>query len=127
MTRPPLIMVVDDSPEIIKLITDILKLEGFEVVPASDGKTGLELFEQQKPDLILLDIMMPGEYNGLDVLYYVRERSSVPIIMLTAYSHPASIRKALEDGADDYITKPFSAQVLVARIQAKLRRTGTEV
>jgi DNA-binding response OmpR family regulator len=121
----PLIMVVDDDHEILKLVTIILKLEGFEVVSASDGKSGLELLEQQNPDLILLDIMMPGEYNGLDVLYYIRERSSVPVIMLTAHSHPASIRKALEDGADDYIVKPFSAQVLVARIQAKLRRAGT--
>jgi len=117
-------MVVDDSPEIIKLVTDILKVEGFGVIPVSDGKSALKLLEQQNPDLILLDIMMPGEFNGLDVLYYIREQSSVPIIMLTAYSHPASIRKALEDGADDYITKPFSAQVLVARVQAKLRRKG---
>jgi len=123
MTRP-LIMVVDDSPEILKLVGDILKMEGFGVIPVSDGKSALQLLEQQNPDLILLDIMMPGEFNGLDVLYYIREKSSVPIIMLTAYSHPASIRKALEDGADDYITKPFSAQVLVARIQAKLRRKG---
>jgi two-component system response regulator MtrA len=121
----PLIMVVDDSPKILKVVGDILKLEGYRVIPASDGKSALKLLEQQNPDLILLDIVMPGEFNGLDVLYYIRERSNVPIIMLTAYSHSASIRKALEDGADDYIVKPFSAQVLVARIQAKLRRTGT--
>ena len=121
----PLIMIVDDSPEILKLVTDILKVEGFEVLTTSDGKSALELLEQQDPDLILLDIMMPGEFNGLDVLYYVREWSNVPIIMLTEYSHPDSIRKALEDGADDYITKPFSTQILVARIKAKLRRTMT--
>lgn len=126
MTRP-LIMVVDDSPEILKLVTDILDVEGFGVIPVSDGKSALKLLEQQTPDLILLDIMMPGELNGLDVLYYVREQSNIPIIMITGYSHPSSLRKALEDGADDYITKPFSAQVLVARIQAKLRRTGTGV
>ena len=123
----PLIMVVDDNPEILKLVADILKVEGFGVIPASDGKSALELIEQQIPDLILLDTMMPGEFNGLDVLYYVREWSTVPIIMLTEYSHPDSIRKALEDGADDYITKPFSAQILVARIKTKLRRTGTGV
>jgi len=123
----PLIMVVDDNPEILKLVADILKVEGFGVIPASDGKSALELIEQQIPDLILLDTMMPGEFNGLDVLYYVREWSTVPIIMLTEYSHPDSIRKTLEDGADDYITKPFSAQILVARIKAKLRRTGTGV
>jgi two-component system, OmpR family, response regulator MtrA len=124
MTRP-LILIVDDSPEIIKLITSILKAGGFDVISADNGKSGLELLVQKNPDLVLLDIVMPGEYNGLDVLYYIREKSSVPVIMLTAYSHPASVRKALEDGADDYIAKPFSAQVLVARVQAKLRRTGT--
>jgi len=124
MTKP-LILVVDDKPEILKMVGDILKLEGFGVVAASDGKSALSLFEQHKPDLILLDIMMPGEFNGLDVLYFIRERSGVPVIMLTAYDHPTSVRKALEDGADDYITKPFSAQVLVARIQSKLRRAKT--
>lgn len=118
----PLIMVVDDSPESLNQVAEILKGRGFAVISVSDGKSALEILDQKNPSLILLNIMMPGEFNGFDVLYYARERSSIPIIMLMAYYNPAIIHKALEEGADDCIKKPFSTVELLARIQAKLRR-----
>jgi DNA-binding response OmpR family regulator len=121
MTQP-LVMVVDHDQRLLKLVRVVLELAGYGVVLASDGKSALELAKQKNPDLIIMAIKMPGELNGLDLLYYIRQQSSVPIIMLSALSNPNTIRIALEGGADDYITKPFSQKIFAARVKATFRR-----
>ncbi|GAF88395.1 unnamed protein product, partial [marine sediment metagenome] len=103
-----------------------LEPEGYGVVVAADGGSALTLLEDCRPDLVILDIMMPG-LNGFQVLDLIRQRSSVPVIMLTARGEVTTLRDALSLGADDYVRKPFSTQELLARIRAKLRRAGAEV
>ena len=115
------IMAVDDEPVILTILKRILEPEGYEVVTASDGLSALVLLDKRKPDLVLLDIMMPG-LDGFQVLDSIRERFDVPVIMLTARCDQESLVETLKTGADDYIRKPFSATVLLARITAKLRR-----
>ncbi|MDO8491826.1 MAG: response regulator [Dehalococcoidia bacterium] len=119
-------MVVDDEPEMLAMIHQILVLEGYDVDTASNGDGALELFSKCKPDLILLDIMMPG-IDGFQVLERVREISDVPVLMLTARGDIENKAKALIGGADDYITKPFMTRELIARIRAKMRRAGSRV
>lgn len=120
------IMVVDDDREMLKLLTRILELEDFDAVIVDDGDSALTLLDKINPDLVILDIKMPG-LDGFQILDLIRERSSVPVIMLTAINEVASLQKALSLGADDYIRKPISTRSLIARIRAKLRRAQQEV
>jgi two-component system, OmpR family, alkaline phosphatase synthesis response regulator PhoP len=115
------ILVIDDEPGILKLITAYLKPEGYEVHTASDGETGLKAARAFKPDLVLLDIMLPG-LDGIDLLARLRRESDVYVILLTARTEETDKVIGLTVGADDYVTKPFSPRELVARIKAALRR-----
>ena len=117
-----LILVVDDEPRIVKQARDYLERNGFRVTDAADGKHALVLARHERPDLIVLDLNLPG-MDGLDVCRALRRDSEVPIIMLTARAEEADRLIGLELGADDYITKPFSPRELVARVRAVLRRT----
>ncbi len=120
-TRPEKILVVDDEEHIIELVELYLVKEGYLVVSAQDGAAALERFSLEKPDLLVLDIMLPGK-DGLDVLREIRKSSQVPVIMLTARESEVDKVVGLELGADDYLTKPFSPRELVARVKAVLRR-----
>jgi two-component system, OmpR family, alkaline phosphatase synthesis response regulator PhoP len=120
-TRPEKILVVDDEEHIIELVELYLRKEGYQVVSAQDGDAALEKFSRELPDLLVLDIMLPGT-DGLDVLRQVRKTSRIPVIMLTARESEVDKVVGLELGADDYLTKPFSARELVARVKAVLRR-----
>jgi DNA-binding response OmpR family regulator len=115
------IMVVDDDQEMLKLLNRTLELEGFDAIVAADGDSALTLLEKIEPDLVILDIVMPG-LDGFQTLELIREQSNVPIIVLTARNEVESLQRALFLGADDYIKKPFGTQSFVARIRAKLRR-----
>ena len=117
------ILVVDDEASIVNIISYNLKKEGYSVITAEDGEQGYELAMSQSPDLILLDIMMP-KMNGYEVCRKIRERSNVPIIMLTARADEVDKVLGLEMGADDYVTKPFGSRELMARVKANLRRTA---
>jgi two-component system alkaline phosphatase synthesis response regulator PhoP len=116
-----LILVIDDEPKIAKLARDYLERGGYRVVTAADGTTALAAARHERPDLIVLDLNLPG-LDGLDVCRALRRESDVPIIMLTARVDEADRLIGLELGADDYITKPFSPRELVARVRAVLRR-----
>ena len=115
------ILVVDDEPRYIRAIQVNLETSGYEVLAARDGQTAIELAVSEQPDLILLDIRMPG-LDGYEVCRRIREFSAVPIIMLTALAEDTDKVKGLDIGADDYVTKPFSADELLARVRAALRR-----
>ena len=119
MTRK--ILVVDDEQKIVDIVRAYLEREGFRVVTAYDGETALKVFRQEKPDLIVLDLMLP-KLSGHDVCRAVRKESDVPIIMLTARDELTDKVVGLELGADDYLTKPFEGRELVARVKAILRR-----
>jgi two-component system response regulator ResD len=119
------ILIVDDEPTIVEVVGLYLQREGFRVLTANDGNAALQTVEQQRPDLVVLDLMLPG-LNGLEVVKRLRSGSALPIIMLTARSEEADRVVGLELGADDYVTKPFSARELVARVKAVLRRTHPE-
>ncbi len=123
---PPLILVVDDEPKIVRLARDYLEKNGFRVVTASDGQSALTTARRERPDLIILDLMLP-QIEGREVCRILRRESDVPIIMLTALSEEIDQVTGLEIGADDYITKPFSVRALVARVRALLRRTRGDV
>ena len=116
------ILVVDDEPKIVQLARDYLEKSGFKVLTSGDGQQALAITRQERPDLIVLDLMLPG-MDGLDVCRAIRRESDVPIIMLTARAEETDQLIGLELGADDYITKPFSPRALVARVRALLRRT----
>lgn len=116
------ILVVDDEKSIVNIISYNLKKEGYEVITANNGADGYKIFNEEKPDLILLDIMMP-EMDGYEVCKKIREKSNVPIIMLTARAEEIDKVIGLELGADDYVTKPFGNRELMARVKANLRRT----
>ncbi|MFC2066945.1 response regulator transcription factor [Chloroflexota bacterium] len=115
------ILVIDDDPDMLALFESILKPKGFNVLSAKEGAFGLRLLKQTRPDLVLLDIMMPSP-DGLVILQGIRQSSDAPVIIVTAKRDTDSLQKALSSGADDYITKPFRPAELVARIRAKLRR-----
>ena len=121
-----LILVVDDDPRIRKLSRDYLENGGFRVLEAGDGTTGLAIARRDKPNLIVLDLNLPGT-DGLDVCRNLRRQSDVPIIMLTARVEETDRLIGLELGADDYVTKPFSPRELVARVRAVLRRAQGEM
>jgi two-component system alkaline phosphatase synthesis response regulator PhoP len=120
------ILVVDDEARIAKLVRDYLERAGFDVLDARDGETALTLARLEQPDLIVLDLMLPG-VDGLDICRRLRQESGVPIIMLTARVEEADRIVGLELGADDYVTKPFSPRELVARVRATLRRASGDV
>jgi len=120
---PKKILLVDDEPEILEICRDYLKASAFDVVTAKDGAQGLAAARREKPDLIVLDWMMP-EMDGIDVCRVLRRESDVPIIMLTARVEETDKLIGLELGADDYITKPFSPRELVARVKVVLRRVN---
>ncbi len=126
MKKHPYIMVVDDEQTILSLLKRTLEPERYGVIAAYNGRSALALLEEHEPNLIILDIMMPG-LDGFQVLDLIRERSNVPIIMLTAKREVNTARDALNLGADDYVRKPFGRGELLARIRAKLRRTGAGV
>src|SRR3989441_2224223 len=115
------ILAADDDPQLLRLITRNLQLEGYDVLAASDGQQALELIENNSPDLVLLDVMMP-RMDGFTVCYRVREFSAVPIIIITARGQDQDKVRGLDLGADDYLTKPFSVDELLARVRAVLRR-----
>jgi DNA-binding response OmpR family regulator len=117
------ILVVDDEPRILQILTAYLKREGYSVVTAGDGQKALELFRRERPDLIILDLMLP-ELDGLEVCRIIRREAATPIIMLTARDEEADKLIGLELGADDYVTKPFSPREVVARVKAVLRRAS---
>ncbi|HEU5230272.1 MAG TPA: response regulator transcription factor [Ktedonobacteraceae bacterium] len=116
------ILTADDDPQLLRLVARNMQLEGYEVITASDGKQALELIETQLPDLVLLDVMMP-RMDGFTVCHRVREFSSVPIIIITARGQDQDKVRGLDLGADDYLTKPFSVDELLARVRAVLRRS----
>ena len=118
---PKKILIVDDEPQIVEICCDYLKAAGYDTVTAGNGVQGVSLARREKPDLIVLDLMLP-EMNGLDVCRAIRHESDVPIIMLTARVEETDKLVGLELGADDYITKPFSPRELVARVGVVLRR-----
>jgi DNA-binding response OmpR family regulator len=118
------ILVVDDEPQIVRLLRDHLQAAGFSVLEAADGRDAVRVAGAERPDLIVLDLGLPG-LDGLDVTRSLRKDNPVPIIMLTARSDESDKLVGLELGADDYMTKPFSPKELVARIRAVLRRAET--
>jgi len=120
------ILVVDDELSIIKFLRDNLEANGFEVLVAMDGTEALQTFEMELPDLVILDIMMP-KMDGFEVCRRLREWTQTPIIMLSARGDESDKVKCLDLGADDYITKPFGASELIARVRAVLRRTEAAV
>src|SRR3972149_6419663 len=123
---PQLILVEDAEPSAPRLARDYLEKNGFRVLTAADGQAALTTARREKPDLVILDLMLPN-IDGREVCRRLRRESDVPIIMLTALSEEIDQVTGLEIGADDYITKPFSLRTLVARVRALLRRTRGEV
>lgn len=119
------ILVVEDEPSLIFTLTDTLENEGYEVLVAEEGSKAVELVKEQKPDLMLLDLMLPGK-SGYEILEEVRNlKFTFPIIILTAKEQEMDKVQGLTLGADDYLTKPFGVKELLARIKARLRRSGT--
>ena len=120
------ILVVDDEESLVRLITHNLQKEGYETIEALDGNRAWELINAEKPDLILLDLMLPGK-DGLEICRLMREEKIyIPVIMLTARDEEIDRILGLEMGADDYVTKPFSVRELMARVKAVLRRRRPE-
>jgi two-component system response regulator MtrA len=116
------VLVVDDDPALAEMLGIVLRSEGFEPSFVSEGDQALRAFHEFKPDLVLLDLMLPGK-DGIDVCREIRAESGVPIVMLTAKSDTIDIVVGLESGADDYVVKPFKPKELVARVRARLRRS----
>lgn len=117
------ILIVDDEPRLIRLVREVLGAVGYEVLEAADGETGIEMVALEQPDLLLLDILLPRGMDGYQVCRRVREFSNLPVIMLTAKAREADMLEGFDVGADDYLTKPFSAKELIARVEAVLRRS----
>jgi len=123
MRRVSTVLVVDDEPSVRDVVVRYLKQEGYDTLEAGDGDTARELLETQTPSLIILDLMLPG-MDGLTLCRWIRERSELPVIMITALGEETDRLTGLEVGADDYMTKPFSPRELVARVKAVLRRSS---
>lgn len=119
------VLVVDDDAALAEMIGIVLKAEGYEVTDCYDGASALDIFQETQPDLVLLDVMLPG-IDGIQICEMIRRNSNVPIVMLTARSDTADVVAGLEAGADDYMPKPFKPKELVARVKARLRRTDQE-
>ncbi|PWH05312.1 DNA-binding response regulator [Brachybacterium endophyticum] len=122
MTTSSRILVVDDDQAIAEMVGIVLRGKGYDVVTTADGASALDAFDRLSPDLVLLDLMLPG-MDGIEVCRRLRRRSGVPVLMLTARSDTADVVEGLEAGADDYLTKPFEPDELVARIKARVRRS----
>jgi two-component system, OmpR family, KDP operon response regulator KdpE len=123
MSTQPLVLVADDEQRITKLVSMALTDEGFRVVTAAGGEEALAKAEEVRPDIVLLDIVMP-DLDGIEVMRQIRERRSVPVILLTARGSASEKAKGLDQGADDYIAKPFHLDELAARVRAVLRRSS---
>ncbi len=121
----PKILVVDDDAALAEMLTIVLDAEGFEPLVVGDGLSALPQMREFRPDLILLDLMLPG-MNGIDVCRAIRMESGVPIVMLTAKTDTVDVVLGLESGADDYMVKPFKPKELIARVRARLRRLEDE-
>ncbi len=117
------ILVVDDEPRVVRLVSEVLKALGYQVMAASSGESAIEMVALEQPDLVLLDIRLPHGPDGYEVCRRIREFSDVAVIMLTAKALESDLLRGFNAGADDYLTKPFSAMELVARVKAVLRRT----
>jgi len=115
------VLIVDDEPAIVRVVRDYLERAGFHVLSATDGEAALQVFRRERPDMVILDLTLPS-LDGLDVARALRRDGDVPIIMLTARTDEADRVAGLELGADDYVTKPFGAREIVARVRAVLRR-----
>ena len=115
------VLVVDDDPALAEMLTIVLRGEGFDTAVVGDGTRALPAVRELRPDVVLLDLMLPG-MNGIDVCRAIRSESGVPIVMLTAKSDTVDVVLGLESGADDYVVKPFKPKELVARMRARLRR-----
>jgi two-component system, OmpR family, KDP operon response regulator KdpE len=115
------ILVVDDEPNILATVAPLLRGRGYDVVSAMSGRAGLDVFDREKPDLLVLDLGLP-DMNGVEVCRQIRQTSTAPILVLSARGAEGDKVKALDAGADDYVTKPFGAEELLARIRAALRR-----
>lgn len=120
------ILVVDDDTALAEMLGIVLRTEGFEPSFVADGDRALAAFRESRPDLVLLDLMLPGR-DGIDVCRQIRAESGVPIVMLTAKTDTVDVVVGLESGADDYVVKPFKPKELVARVRARLRRTDDAV
>ncbi len=118
------ILIIEDEPELVRVLRSYLEQAGFNVLTAGRGDTGLSTWEYKRPDLVVLDLNLPG-MDGLDVAREIRRKSNTPILMLTARVEEADQLIGLELGADDYIPKPFSPRVVVARVRSLLRRAGS--
>ena len=121
MVTEPRVLVVDDEPETVKYVSANLRARGYRVMAAEDGRTALKQFNESVVDLVILDITMPGP-DGFEVCQAIRRQSDVPIIMLSARGQERDIVRALDVGADDYLTKPFGVGEMLARVRAALRR-----
>jgi DNA-binding response OmpR family regulator len=117
------VLVVDDEPSVRDVVVRYLRRDGFRTLEAGDGDTARRLLEQETPSLVVLDLMLPG-MDGLSLCRWIRERSALPVIMITALGEETDRLTGLEVGADDYLTKPFSPRELVARVRAVLRRAS---
>ena len=117
------ILVVDDEPRVVRLVSKVLKAVGYQVTAAATGEAAMEMFALEQPDLVLLDILLPRGPDGYEVCQQIREFSNIPVIMLTAKARESEMLRGFAVGADDYLTKPFSAKELVARVRAVLRRS----
>ncbi len=120
------ILVADDDPSILTIVSRVLQLNSFFVVTCKDGRSALDLYDEIRPNMLILDVRMP-KLDGITVCQRLRCRSDVPVIILTALEDESDAARALEAGADDYVRKPFGTDELVARVRAVLRRTGTAV
>ncbi len=121
LTAKGRVLVVDDDASLSEMLAIVLRQEGFESMVVGRGDEAMNAFHEFRPDLVLLDLMLPGK-DGIDVCKEIREESGVPIVMLTAKSDTVDVVVGLESGADDYVVKPFKAKELVARIRARVRR-----
>jgi two-component system KDP operon response regulator KdpE len=123
MEQKERVLVVDDEPRLVRLVREILQAVGYRVATAGDGESALEAVALESPDLVLLDVLLPRDLDGYEVCRRLREFSTVPVIMLTARAREEDKLKGFDVGADDYLTKPFSARELLARVRAVLRRS----
>lgn len=123
MKKRTCILAIDDEEEILRLLKKIFEEEGYDFVGATSGDAAFSFLRERQPNLIILDIMMP-DLDGFQVLNLIRQKSDVPVIMLTGRSEVTALRDSVEFGADDYIRKPFYPLELVARVRAKLRRAA---
>lgn len=117
------ILVVDDAPQVVRLVTEVLKAMGYEVIAAASGESAIDKVALEQPDLVLLDILLPPGIDGYETCRRIREFSNVPVIMLTAKAQDAEVLQGFDAGTDDYLTKPFNAKELLARVKAVLKRS----